>query len=91
MIDPEALAEALGASRVRSLPGLPSQGPLDLLELREDVRRLQAAGSPIELTGMCAACSTVFACTIPSARARDEPLFCPSCGERVPPSARPAS
>ncbi len=38
-------ASLLGASRVVSIPGLPSGGPLDLLQLREDVaRRLRSAG-----------------------------------------------
>lgn len=36
---PEGIAEALGADRVVPLERLPSQGPLDLLELRAEVQR----------------------------------------------------
>lgn len=35
----DRIAEALGADRVLPLERLPSQGPLDLLELRAEVRR----------------------------------------------------
>lgn len=39
------VAKALGAGRVLSLERLPSQGPLDLLELRTEVqRRLRSTG-----------------------------------------------
>ena len=39
------VGQALGASRVVSLSGLPSAGPLDLLQLRADVaRRLKSSG-----------------------------------------------
>ncbi|MBI5480326.1 MAG: hypothetical protein HY906_15795 [Deltaproteobacteria bacterium] len=39
------MAEALGASRAVPLPGLPSGGPLDLLQLRaEVVGRLRSTG-----------------------------------------------
>lgn len=42
---PEEIATALGANRVVSLERLPSQGPLDLLELRAEVqRRLRSTG-----------------------------------------------
>lgn len=41
----ETIAKALGADRVVRLKGLPSQGPLDLLELRAEVqRRLRSTG-----------------------------------------------
>jgi len=41
----EEIARALGAERVVSLERLPSQGPLDLLELRAEVqRRLRSTG-----------------------------------------------
>lgn len=41
----EEIARALGAERVVSLERLPSQGPLDLLELRAEVqRRLRSSG-----------------------------------------------
>ena len=41
----DKIAKALGADRVVSLEGLPSQGPLDLLELRVEVqRRLRSTG-----------------------------------------------
>lgn len=41
----EKIAEALGAERVVALEGLPSQGPLDLLELRTEVEsRLRSTG-----------------------------------------------
>jgi len=40
-----AVAAALGASRVVALPGLPSGGPLDLLQLRAEVaQRLRSSG-----------------------------------------------
>ena len=43
--DADKIAKALGADRVVSLERLPSQGPLDLLELRADVhRRLRSTG-----------------------------------------------
>jgi hypothetical protein len=92
MSDSQArIAKALGAERVVSLPGLPSQGPLDLLQLREEVRRMLAEEAPevAELTGECEACSTAFACVIPKARARSEQLFCPNCGVRIPRSPAP--
>lgn len=39
------VGSALGASRVISLPGLPSSGPLDLLQLRAEVaQRLRSSG-----------------------------------------------
>jgi hypothetical protein len=39
------VGQALGASRVVTLSGLPSGGPLDLLQLRADVaRRLKSTG-----------------------------------------------
>lgn len=38
--DADKIPKALGADRVVSLERLPSQGPLDLLELRADVQRL---------------------------------------------------
>jgi hypothetical protein len=39
------VASALGANRVVPLPGLPSGGPLDLLQLRAEVaRRLRSTG-----------------------------------------------
>ena len=39
------VAQSLGASRVISLPGLPSGGPLDLLQLRANMaRRLRSSG-----------------------------------------------
>jgi hypothetical protein len=42
---PDRIATALGADRVISLPGLPSQGPLDFLALRAEVqRRLRSTG-----------------------------------------------
>lgn len=37
----ERIKEALGSARVIPLPGLPSQGPLDLLRLAVEVARLQ--------------------------------------------------
>lgn len=41
----DEIAKALGAGRVVSLETLPSQGPLDLLELRAEVqRRLRSTG-----------------------------------------------
>ncbi len=40
-----SLGQALGANRVIPLPGLPSGGPLDLLQLRAEVAtRLQSSG-----------------------------------------------
>jgi hypothetical protein len=42
---PERIANALRANRVVALERLPSQGPLDLLELRAEVqRRLRSTG-----------------------------------------------
>ena len=39
------VGQALGATRVVSIPGLPSGGPIDLLHLRADVtRRLKSTG-----------------------------------------------
>jgi hypothetical protein len=39
------VAQSLGASRVITLPNLPSGGPLDLLQLRADMaRRLRSTG-----------------------------------------------
>ncbi len=92
MSDSQArIAKALGADRVVSLPGLPSQGPLDLLQLREEVRRMLAEeeSEALEFTGECEACSTAFACAIPKARVRSEQLFCPNCGARIPRSPEP--
>lgn len=37
----DRIRNALGSSRVVPLPGLPSQGPLDLLQLARELRRLQ--------------------------------------------------
>jgi hypothetical protein len=44
------IARSLGASRVVELPGLPSTGPLDLLQLRADVARrlLSSGGRPTD-------------------------------------------
>ena len=40
-----SVGHALGASRVVALPGLPSSGPLDLLQLRAEVtHRLRSSG-----------------------------------------------
>ena len=42
---PSRLKKALGAQAVIPLPGLPSQGPLDLLQLREELaNRLRSTG-----------------------------------------------
>ncbi len=38
----DRIRSALGSSRVVSLPGLPSQGPLDLVHLARELSRLQA-------------------------------------------------
>ena len=44
-LDRSHVAKALGASRVVAIPGLPSGGPLDLLQLRADIsRRLRSSG-----------------------------------------------
>jgi hypothetical protein len=41
----DRVKHALGAQRVIPLEGLPSQGPLDLLQMREEVgRRLRSSG-----------------------------------------------
>jgi len=37
------VAQSLGANRVVELPGLPGQGPLDLLTLRAEVARLMSS------------------------------------------------
>ena len=44
-IDQERVRQALGSSRVESVPGLPSRGPLDLLGLQEHFQsRLRSSG-----------------------------------------------
>jgi hypothetical protein len=44
-IDQERVRQALGSSRVESVPGLPSRGPLDLLQLQEHFQsRLRSSG-----------------------------------------------
>ena len=45
----ESLQDALGASRVVELPGGRSRGPLDLLALAEQVRRLRGSRDQSEL------------------------------------------
>jgi hypothetical protein len=88
----DRIAEALGADRVVALPGLPSQGPLDLLQLQEEVRRMlseERAVEAVTMTCECEACSTTFACAIPQATVRTERLFCPNCGARLPRSPEP--
>ncbi|MBL8680121.1 MAG: hypothetical protein JNK05_13180 [Myxococcales bacterium] len=44
-LDPTRVGKALGSSRVVSVPGTPSKGPLDLLQLRVEVeQRIKSTG-----------------------------------------------
>lgn len=42
LLSSDRISKALGSSRVVPIPGLPSQGPLDLLHLAVEVKRIQA-------------------------------------------------
>lgn len=44
LLSSDRISKALGSSRVLPIQGLPSQGPLDLLRLAVEVKRIQALG-----------------------------------------------